>query len=141
VPTAIELHREGRDHELWQMCCGFLSLSVADFMDIQKRLLLEQLELLYNSRLGQKILRGARPVTVEEFRRAVPLTTYKDYCPELLEKNEAVLPAKPKLWAHSSGRTGEYPCKWVPMSADYALELSKLLYGVGVLSGLIYCIL
>jgi hypothetical protein len=135
VPTAIELHREGRDHELWQMCCGFLSLSVADFMDIQKRLLLEQLELLYNSRLGQKILRGARPVTVEEFRRAVPLTTYKDYCPELLEKNEAVLPAKPKLWAHSSGRTGEYPCKWVPMSADYALELSKLLYGVGVLSG------
>jgi hypothetical protein len=135
MTTAIELHREGRDDELWQMCCGFLSLSVNDFMDIQKRLLLEQLDLLNNCKLGEKIMHGARPKTVVEFRRMVPLTTYKDYCPELIEKREDTLPVKPQLWVHTSGRTGEYPCKWVPLTTDYAWELSKILYGVGVLSG------
>ncbi len=135
MPKAIELLREGRDEELWQMCCGFLSLSINDFMDIQKRLLLEQLELLNNCKLGDKIMSGAKPKTVEEFRQMVPLTTYKDYCPELIEKREDILPGKPELWVHTSGRTGEYPCKWVPMTSDYAVELSKVLYGVGVLSG------
>jgi hypothetical protein len=131
---AIELLREGRNEELWQMCCGFLSLSIADFMDIQKRLLLEQLELLNNCKLGEKIMHGAKPKTVAEFRQMVPLTTYKDYCPELLEKKEDNLPAKPALWVHSSGWSGEYPYKWVPISASYAQELSVVLYGVGMLS-------
>jgi hypothetical protein len=135
MPKAIELLREGRNEELWQMCCGFLSLSIADFMDIQKRLLLEQLELLNNCKLGEKIMRGAKPKTVEEFRQMVPLTTYKDYCPELLEKREDVLPAKPEQWSRSSGRSGEYICKWVPITPDYALQLSIALYGIGVLSG------
>src|SRR4030043_347758 len=135
MPKAIELLREGRDEELWQMCCGFLSLSINDFMDIQEHLLLQQLELLSNCKLGEKILHGARPKTVEEFRRMVPLTTYKDYCPELLDKREDILPAKPALWAHTSGQSGEYPCKWIPMSSTYALELSKVLYGVGIISG------
>ena len=94
VPKAVELLRQGRNEELWQMCCGFLSLNINEFMDIQKRLLLQQLELLNNCPLGKKIMRGARPKTVEEFRQLVPLTTYKDYCPELLEKREDVLPAK-----------------------------------------------
>jgi hypothetical protein len=134
MPRAIELLREGRDKELWQMCCGFLSLSLNDFMDIQKRLLLEQLELLNNCKLGEKIMHGARPRTVEEFRRMAPLTTYKDYCPELIEKREDGLPARPYLWTHTSGRSGEYPFKWVPMTSDYALELSKVLYGVGMIS-------
>jgi hypothetical protein len=116
------------------MCCGFLSLSIADFMDIQKRLLLEQLELLNNCKLGEKIMHGAKPKTVAEFRQMVPLTTYKDYCPELLEKKEDNLPAKPALWVHSSGWSGEYPYKWVPISASYAQELSVVLYGVGMLS-------
>jgi hypothetical protein len=134
MPKAIELLREGRNEELWQMCCGFLSLSIADFMDIQKRLLLEQLELLNNCKLGEKIMHGAKPKTVAEFRQMVPLTTYKDYCPELLEKKEDNLPAKPALWVHSSGWSGEYPYKWVPISASYAQELSVVLYGVGMLS-------
>jgi len=134
VPKAIDLFREGRDEELWQMCCGYLRLNIDEFMDVQKRLLLEQLELLNSSKLGDKIMRGARPRTVEEFRRFVPLTTYKDYCPELLQKQEDTLPSKPSLWVHSSGWSGEFPYKWVPMSTDYALELSKLLYGIGMIS-------
>ena len=134
MPRAIDLLRQGRNEELWQMCCGFLSLNINEFMDIQKRLLVQQLELLNNCALGKKIMRGAKPQTVEEFRQQVPLTSYKDYCPELLDKNEDILPLKTDIWAHSSGRTGEYPCKWVPLSGEYAKELSEILYGIGMIS-------
>ena len=135
MAKAIELLRRGQNEELWQMCCGFLRLNINEFMEIQERLLLQQLELLKKSPLGSKIMRGARPRTMEEFRRLVPLTDYKDYCPDLVEKREDVLPVKPAFWVHSSGRSGDYPCKWVPVTSDYATELSKVLYGVGMLSG------
>jgi hypothetical protein len=134
MTKAIELLQQGRNEELWQMCCGFLSLNLEQFMTIQKRLLLEQLGLLNRCALGKKIMRGARPETVEEFREQVPLTTYADYCPELEEKREGVLPAKPALWVHTSGRSGEYSCKWVPMTQAYSREMSVLMYGIGNLS-------
>jgi len=134
MPKAVELLRQGRDEELWQMCCGFLSLNTSEFMDIQERLLLQQLELLDRCPLGEKIMRGAKPKTVEEFRQVVPLTTYKDYCPELLEKNDEILPARPSQWVHTSGKSGEYPCKWVPLTHEFCQELSIISYGVGIFS-------
>jgi hypothetical protein len=134
MPKAVELLREGRNEELWQMCCGFLSLNLDEFMDIQKRLLLEQLELLNGCPLGEKIMRGVKPKTVDEFRQQVPLTTYADYCPELTEKREDVLPVKPEDWVHTSGRSGEYPCKWVPLTSAYIYEMSTVGYGVFILS-------
>jgi len=134
MTKAIELLQQGRNEELWQMCCGFLSLNLEQFMTIQKRLLLEQLGLLNRCPLGKKIMRGAKPETVEEFREQVPLTTYADYCPELEEKREDGLPAKPALWVHTSGRSGEYSCKWVPMTQAYSREMSILMYGIGNLS-------
>lgn len=121
----IDLLRQGKRHELWLMCCGFIDLSLDQFMGIQKRLLLEQIELLKNSRLGAKIMRGATPTTVEEFRREVPLTVYSDYCPELQERREYVLPAKPSRWLRTSGYSGTYEIKWIPMSAAFAAECAK----------------
>ena len=97
------------------MCCGFLDLGLERFMAIQKQLLLEQIELLNRCPLGRKLLRGAMPETVEEFRKQVPLTSYEDYCPELPERNEDVLPTSPRLWITTLGRSGEYP-KWIPIS-------------------------
>ena len=90
MPKAVELLQQGRNEELWQMGCGFISLTLEQFMNIQKRLLLEQIELLNRCALGTKIMRGAKPETVEEFREQVPLTTYADYCPELIEQSEEV---------------------------------------------------
>jgi hypothetical protein len=116
------------------MCCGFLNLNINEFMDIQKRLMLQQLELLNSCSLGNKIMRGARPKTVEEFRQLVPLTNYKDYCPELLEKREDILPARAAEWVHTSGKSGEYPCKWIPLTENFRRELSVASYGVGILS-------
>ncbi len=134
MPKAIELLRQGRNEELWQMCCGFLSLNLEQFMTIQKRLLLEQIELLNRCPLGKKIMRGAKPETVEEFREQVPITIYADYCPELEEKRKDGLPVKPIAWVRTSGRSGEYPCRWVPMTPAYSRELSILMYGIGNLA-------
>ena len=127
-----ELLRQGRKEELWQMCCGFIDLNLEQFMVIQRRLLLEQIELLKNCELGRKVMRGAMPETVEEFREQVPLTTYADYCPELLEQREDILPAKPAVWQHTSGRSGEYPFKWVPVSHRFSRELGVIMYGIGI---------
>jgi len=134
MPKAIELIRQARYEELWQMCCGFLSLNTSEFMDIQERLLVQQLELLNKSSLGGKIMGGVKPKTVEEFRQMVPLTTYKDYCPELLEKNEDTLPAPVEEWVHTSGRSGEYPCKWVPLTPEFLQEMSVIAFGLAVIS-------
>ena len=130
----IDLLREGKKEELWQMCCGFIDLSLEQFMAIQKRLLLEEIELLKNSELGRRVMRGAMPETVEEFREQVPLTTYSDYLPELVEKKEDVLPTKPAIWVRTVGRVGEYNFKWVPLSERFLYEFERVTGGVGLLA-------
>ena len=133
MPSALELLREGRTEELWQKYCGFIDLSLEQFMTIQRRLLLEQIELLKKCELGNKIMRGVKPRSIEEFRRQIPLTTYADYESYLLDKREDVLPVKPLLWQRTSGRSGEYPFKWVPISRRLYQEL-----GDGFLAVLIF---
>jgi len=95
MPRPIDLLKQEREEDLWRMCCGFINLSLEQFMIIQKRLLVEQIGLLKGCELGRKMMRGAMPETVEEFREQVPLTTYTDYLPELEERKEEILPAKP----------------------------------------------
>jgi hypothetical protein len=128
----IELLRQGRKEELWQMCCGFIDLSLEQFMSVQKRLLLEQIKLLKNCELGRRVMQGAMPETVEEFREQVPLTTYGDYLPELAEQREDVLPVKPARWVRTSGYTGKYDVKWVPISQDFLLEHGKAATGTAL---------
>jgi len=128
-----ELLRQGKHAEVWQRCCGFIDLSLEDFIKIQKRLLLEQLVLLGKCELGNHIMNGLRPRTVEEFREQVPLTTYADYAPYLLKRRMNVLPEKPVLWMHTSGRSGEYPFKWVPLTNRQYQEM-----GPAMLSALLF---
>jgi hypothetical protein len=130
----IDLMREGRREELWQMCCGFLDLSLEQFMAIQKRLMQEQIQLLKKCELGRRVMGGAMPETVEEFREQVPLTTYQDYLPDLAENRKDVLPAKPALWVHTVGRIGEYNFKWVPLPEAFLYEFERVAGGVGLLS-------
>jgi len=82
---------------------------------------MEQIELLGKCELGRKIMCDKIPKSVEEFRKNVPLTTYDDYAPYLLEKKEDVLPGKPYVWCHTSGKTGQH--KWVP----YTKKMYKVL--------------
>jgi len=124
VISAQELLRQGRKNELWQRCCGFIDLSLEEFMTIQRRLLQEQIELLKNCELGRKVMRGAMPATVAEFREKVPLTTYADYDPYLPEKREDVLPMPPISWQRTSGRSSQYSFKWAPTTKRLAEEMA-----------------
>jgi hypothetical protein len=104
------------EKKIWQRYCGFFDLSLDEFMEIQSRLLTEQIELVSNSILGKKILRGHKPQNVDEFRRLVPLTAYEDYEPYLSQQREDVLAEKPAFWCHSSGRSGDF--KWIPYTSQ-----------------------
>jgi hypothetical protein len=134
MPKAVELMRQGRNDEVWQMCCGYLNFDMEQFMAVQKRLLMGQIEALSRSQIGRKIMGRIAPINVEEFRQAVPLTNYASYCPELIEKMEDVLPDKPALWVHTSGRSGDYSCKWVPITQSHIDKIGPILYGIGLLS-------
>lgn len=124
MTTALDLLRQGRRNEIWKKYCGFIDLSLAETMQIQERLLLEQLHLLGTSELGRRLLGGRVPATVEEFRQNVPLTGYRDYADYFMEKREDALPVKPQWWLHTSGRSGEYAFKWVP----YTPQMTQRLY-------------
>jgi hypothetical protein len=105
-----------------------------DFMRIQKRLLMEQVELLKKCELGQRIMEGASPETVEEFRANVPLTTYSDYAPYLLKRRMDVLPKKPLLWQYTSGKSGEYAYRWAPITARAFDEIEPLVFAMMILA-------
>jgi len=125
MTNAVELLRQGRRDEIWQKYCGFIDLSLGEFMEIQRRKLMEQIDLLSKCELGHKLLGDKAPTSVEEFQERVPLTTYEDYAPYLLEKNEEVLPVKPYWWLHTSGRSGEYEYKWIPYTKEMAKKLAE----------------
>ena len=116
MTTAISLLRQGRRKEVWQKYCGFIDLGMTEFMAIQQRLLLEQIELLHNSELGRSFLGEQKPTSIEQFRNSVPLPRYHDYIHFLAEQREDILPAKPQIWARTSGRSREYDYKWAPYS-------------------------
>ncbi len=126
-----ELFRQGRRDEIWQKYCGFLDLSLEEMMEIQHHLLMEQINLLARCELGRKIMCNTVPRSVDEFRQTVPLTTYKDYTPYLLDKRDDVLPVKPFIWAHTGGTTDRW--KWAPLTrkmydlyTDYSFAMMLL---------------
>ncbi|MEA4921445.1 MAG: GH3 auxin-responsive promoter family protein [Clostridiaceae bacterium] len=103
--------------ELWQEYCGFLDLSIDEYMAIQYRLLSEQIQLFSACSLGNRIFRGQTITSTEDFRKLVPLTTYDDYADILLLNKEEMLPAKPVVWLKTTWEGGTHPAKTAPYSA------------------------
>lgn len=116
MTSILDLLKEGRNRDVWRKYCGFIDLSINEFMLVQERLLMEQLDLLSRCELGKKLIGKSTPKSVAEFRRSVPLTSYQDYHQHLLEKREDILPAKPEHWVCTSGIMGNYQYKWAPYS-------------------------
>ena len=129
---ASDLTKQGRTDEVWKKYCGFLDLSLEDFMFIQERLLMEQMHLFAACELGRKIMGEKVPTSVEEFRRTVPLTEYEDYEPYLSEKREDVLSQIPYLWAHTSGRSGKY--KWAPYTEPAYVKMGERILAAVILA-------
>lgn len=108
-----QLERQEFD-AIWNRYCGFLDLSMEEYMRIQRRLMEEQIGLWSASALGQSILKGKRPSGIEEFRSMVPLTSYEDYADILLRKESGMLPGTPVIWIQTTWEGGKHPIKVAP---------------------------
>jgi hypothetical protein len=126
--------KEGRKEEIWTKYCGFFDLSVKEFMEIQERLLLEQIDILGKSMMGRMIMGDVIPNSIDEFRKTVPLTTYQNYVGYLDVKREDVLPRKPIVWCHTSGKTGEFKFKWVPYTQKMYDRLGEIVVSAMIIS-------
>jgi|AutmiccommuBRH23_1029490.scaffolds.fasta_scaffold00388_32 hypothetical protein len=125
MTTTKELMKQGKKAEIWTKHCGHLDLNIDEFMEIQERLLFEQIDYLKNSVIGKALLGETMPTTIEEFCNLIPLTTYMDYDPFLKDQNSDVLPFEPYGWARTSGRSGEYPWKWAPYTKQMYDQLGN----------------
>jgi hypothetical protein len=103
-------------------------------MNIQSRLLKEQLTLLKKCELGRNILKGANPENLTEFRETVQLTNYSDYAPYLLKRRMDVLPRKPIMWQYTSGKYGEYTHRWAPVTSKQMEEIEPLIMALVLFS-------
>ncbi len=112
----VELLRQKNKKAVWDEYCGFLDWDIGRYMLEQRSLLEAQLAAYAESGLGRELWKGKRPRTVDEFRRMAPITTYRDYAARFASRGAEGLPAAPRAWCHTSGRSGEYDYKWVPLT-------------------------
>ncbi|MFV0550582.1 MAG: GH3 auxin-responsive promoter family protein [Anaerorhabdus sp.] len=101
---------------LWKEYCGFLDLDIDSMMEIQERLLMEQIGLLNNCELGSRLFNERQINSINEFRKFVPLTTYEDYADILLTHRERALPADVITWIETTWEGGRHPVKTAPYS-------------------------
>ena len=124
-----DLLRNGEYERAWQRHCGFLDLSLDEFMQIQRRRLEEQISIARASRLWQTVFGPTvHDLSVATFRDVMPLTTYQQYEAVLKERSDDVLALPAVSWARTSGRGGSP--KWVPYTAAAQEQL-----GVAALAG------
>ncbi len=127
MSTATELLKQGRKSQIWTKFCGFLDLNIDEFMRIQERLLLEQLNLISTTEIGKRFLGDKAPASLEEFREKAPITNYEDYQVFFEEKRDQYQGAH--VWAHTSGRSGHF--KWIPYTQQAYQRLGeRVLAGV-----------
>ncbi|MGH2542111.1 MAG: GH3 family domain-containing protein, partial [Ardenticatenaceae bacterium] len=117
----------------WQRHCGFLDLSLDEFMQIQCRLLGEQFAIAQRSRLWQSLF-GDKidDLEVATFRQKIPLTSYGDYEHLLRDQPDDVLARPIVAWARTSGRGGRP--KWVPYIRETYLHLGTCALASDLLS-------
>ncbi len=106
--------KKKQQDKIWQEYCGFLDLDMNSYMNIQYRLMSEQIAIWSECELGKLLLKGKRPKTIEEFRQMVPLTTYGDYADILLQKKGDMLPDYPVIWIQTTWEGGKHPIKVAP---------------------------
>jgi phosphoserine phosphatase len=101
--------------QVWQQYCGFLDLTMEEYMEIQTRLMREQIDLYANCELGRRIMHGTVPKTIEEYRQQVPLTRYEDYADILLSRQEELLLPNRSSGSKPPGKGGVIPSRRRPI--------------------------
>jgi hypothetical protein len=133
METLLEMYRRGDREGIWRRFCGFVDMTTGEFQARQDTLLAEQLQRWPRSSLVRRIFGGAVPATVKEFRERAPLTTYADYADVLVKKSDEELGEPTAEWAHTTGRSGEYPFKWIPYSKAMCQTVSDSSIGIFIL--------
>ena len=126
--------KERKDWELWKEYCGFLDLTIEEFMAIQNRLMLEQISKWKASGIGKAILKGRNPETIEEFRKMVPLTSYEDYADSLSLKDKSILPDDPVIWIQTTWEGGRHAIKLAPYTRSMLETYQNNMLGCLMLS-------
>ena len=126
--------KERKDWELWKEYCGFLDLTIEEFMAIQNRLMLEQIRKWKASGIGKAILKGRNPETIEEFRKMVPLTSYEDYADSLSLKDKSILPDDPVIWIQTTWEGGRHAIKLAPYTRSMLETYQNNMLGCLMLS-------
>ena len=112
--TTKDLIRKNNKRYLWNKYCSFLELSIDEYMDIQNRLILEQITLWKDSVIGKSILNNDDINSIDDFRNKVKLTTYDDYAKILLKKENEYLPKPGDIWIQTTWEGGTKPIKVAP---------------------------
>jgi hypothetical protein len=130
METLLEMYRRRDMKGIWKRYCGFLDLTTEEFQAAQDRLLVEQFTAWQNSRLVKRIFGGTIPTSLQEFRDRAPLTTYEDYADVLLARKEEDLAEPTYEWIHTSGRSGQYEHKWIPVTRRMYADISDASLGI-----------
>lgn len=118
-----KLRRQQYDR-IWREYCGFVDLEISEYMQIQNRLMCEQIDVWSRCGLGRQLLGSECPKNVEEFRSCMPLTTFDDYADVLLQKRSKMLPDDPVVWIQTTWEGGKHPIKQAPYTSGM-LEVCK----------------
>ncbi len=122
--NATEMLKKGLKKEIWKKYCGFLDLSMDEFMYIQEHLLMEQIQRIAGNEIGKYFLGERAPRSLEEFRLQVPITTYDNYEQFFAPENRQY--PDTYCWAHTSGRSGKF--KWVPYTRQSYQKMGERIF-------------
>ena len=96
------------EKRMWREYCAVVQLPIQMFLEIQNTLLSEQLDLMGKSDWFPPLVPGHMPKSVEEFRRNVPLRTWRDYMPILEPESFGGIAEDLQCWVHTSWCRGSY---------------------------------
>lgn len=119
-----ELFLHGDGERIWKKFCGFLDLSLDEYLGIQESLLMHQIDLISQSPIGKKFI-PHKPTSIAEFRRIVPFTSYENYAHHLDRQSTGFLAEGPYQWACAEKLDGGL--KWIPFTQQALLAISRCL--------------
>lgn len=96
------------EKRMWREYCAVVQLPIQMFLEIQNTLLSEQLDLMGKSDWFPPLVPGHMPKSVDEFRRNVPLRTWRDYMPILEPESFDGIAEDLQCWVHTSWCRGSY---------------------------------
>jgi hypothetical protein len=107
---------------LWKKYCGFLDLSLKEYLAIQKQLMKEQIQLATQSFIGRRIFGLHKPDTVAEFRHLTDFTDYAFYHSFFKEQPRAAFVEPVLYWTEVPRPGGEV--KYIPLSLSFITALA-----------------